>query len=182
MEKPGSGAFMAARAGRKPHLQWPTKSTEWVLHAKHLTRTYLDKVESLAKGARRWRGAPSKATRGYPRSLRNPTFGSGKRAKGASPLGSSTLDSSLRLIYDPRGETKFPCPPQTAQTNETDALFIIAGAKPGAKAEVRGEKKSKEKAKSNGGRGFLFLLAVIPLVNPAAHSKQNISQDKRAWQ
>ncbi len=36
----------------------------------------------------------------------------------------------------PWGETEFPCPPQSEQTNEPDALFIIEKAKPRTKAEV----------------------------------------------
>lgn len=132
---------MAARAGRKPHLANKINCEGPPCQTSHTHIFAQGRIISQGRGV--GGDAPSKATRGYPRSLQDPTFGSTKRAKGASPLGSSTLDSSLGLIYDPRGETKFPCPPQTAQTNETDALFIIAGAKPGAKAEVRGEKKKK---------------------------------------
>lgn len=154
--------------------------------AKHLTRTYLHRVESLAKGggvgATRLQKQPV-ATRD---SLQSPAFGSRRRARGASRLGSPTPDSSLCLIYDPRGETKFPCPPQTAQTNETDALFIIAGAK--TRSESRGSGLKKKKALKNskgervgGGGDFFSLPAVLPLVDPVAHSKHNISRDKRPW-
>lgn len=46
---------------------------------------------------------------------------------------------------------------------------------------VKKKKQKNWKLKKQRGRGFLFLLAVIPLVNPVAHSKQNISRDKRPW-
>lgn len=32
------------------------------------------------------------------------------------------------MIYDPGGELKFSCPPQTELSNETVALFIIKAA------------------------------------------------------
>lgn len=41
-----------------------------------------------------------------------------------------------------------------------------------------GRKRKPQKAK--GGGDLVSLLAVIPLVDPVAHSKHNISRDKRA--
>lgn len=38
-------------------------------------------------------------------------------------------DSLCGVIYDPGGELKFLCPPQTGLSNEADALFIIKAAK-----------------------------------------------------
>lgn len=117
-----------------------------------------------------------------PESLQNPTLGSREGAKVASRLGSPTPDSSLRLIYDPRGETKFPCPPQTAQTNETDALFIIAGAKPGAKAEKKkiSEKLKKQKEWWWWWGGFLFVLPLFSrLSTPSLTPSIILAGDKR---
>lgn len=37
-------------------------------------------------------------------------------------------DSFCGVIYDPGGELKFFCPPQTGLSNEADALFIIEAA------------------------------------------------------
>lgn len=154
---------MSGDAGWNPHLPRATKSTEKDVCAKHLTRTCLHRVESLAKGGRR----------NFKSSTLLPEIATESnvwQSPGVSRLGSSTLDSSLCLIYDPRGETKFPCPPHTAQTNENDALFIIAGAKPEAKAEVWCYKKKKKVNEGMAGGGGLFsssLHSLTPSLTPS---------------
>lgn len=73
----------------------------------------------------------------------------------------------------PWGETKFPCPPQSAQTNETDALFIIERAKPRAKAEagVKITEKFQKAERRNAFSSFPCYFAC----QPEACSKYNIS-------
>lgn len=57
--------------------------------------------------------------------------GAGGRRSGAGMLGHEgrAPDSFCGVIYDPGGELKFFCPPQTGLSNEADALFIIKAAK-----------------------------------------------------
>lgn len=63
--------------------------------------------------------------------------------------------------------------------------LLLQEQKPAAKAEVRGLKKKKKSLKNSKGEwvggDFFSLPAVIPLVDPVAHSKHNISRDKRPW-
>lgn len=52
----------------------------------------------------------------------------GRRSRGGSGVSGRegpAPDSLCGVIYDPGGELKFSCPPQTQLSNETDALFII---------------------------------------------------------
>lgn len=127
-------------------LPRPTKSTERALTCQ-TSHTHIFAQGRIISQVG-WGGVARRAFNSNPLatrdSLQSPAFGSRKRARGASRLGSPTPDSSLCLIYDPRGETKFPCPPQTAQTNETDALFIIAGAKTRSESRGSGFKKKKK--------------------------------------
>lgn len=61
----------------------------------------------------------------------------------------------------PWGETEFSSPPQSEQTNEPDALFIIEKAKPRTKAEVR--VKTLKHSKCTEREGMLSLPALVIL-------------------
>lgn len=60
-----------------------------------------------------------------PRKPAGPPAGSGESGReGPGP------DGVCGVIYDPGGEPKLSCPPQTALSNEKDALFSIKAAQP----------------------------------------------------
>lgn len=81
------------------------------------THTHTSRVPSLTKRLR-WHKTPAGPTVGGPRPVQ-----ARQDVKVPAP------DGFCGVIYDPGGELKFSCPPQTELSDETDALFIIKAAK-----------------------------------------------------
>lgn len=67
----------------------------------------------------------------------------------------------------PGGETEFPSPPRSEQTNEADALFIIEKEKPGTKAEALLKNTEMFQMQK---KGIMF----HPACQPKTHAKCNI--------